>query len=654
MSWIQQLIETYDDNQALAGKPGPNGVSDELPPVGHMIVNAQIELTVDAEGNFVQARAIPKEDEPTLIPCTPDSASRTAGPVPHPLHDNLPYVARDYSDYATIKKENPYDLYTEQLKAWVDSPYSLPAIRAVYHYVTHHAMIHDLLQEKILYEESPGKIMEKWDRKKVSAEKPLLYQVAADSVLKSLVRFRVIGVEGKPELWNNPEVQKAWQDYFVHNHEKKQALCYATGQMTIPTAKHNKGIRFPGDGAKLISSNDKEGFTFRGRFDKPAECLSIGYAASQKAMNALRWLIRRQGYLVDKSRVFLAWGRMGVAIPSLTKSTRQLLLPTRRAAHAGKQPNTMATWAQALTNAMNGYRHEFKRQSTSQVNVIILDAATSGRMSICYYDELAGQDFIGRVEKWHLHGMWQQHDYDDNEKKSISFFGVPASKKLLQACYGVNLSDTRLRLETERLFTAIEQGRDFPAEFLTVGFCTVVKQAAVQSDRFSWRNNILEPVCSVVRYHFYHQKEEYSVALDENNTNRSYLFGRLLALADKLELATYRPEERKTRQTNAMRYMEIFADRPATTWRTVQKKLLPYEHRREAYGGKERKLIHKVGSMFDESDFLSDAPLDGRFLLGFYAQEYAIDQEIEQRKREKALREADEDYTDNADGEENA
>ena len=107
------------------------------------------------------------------------------------------------------------------------------------------------------------------------------------------------------------------------------------------------------------------------------------------------------------------------------------------------------------------------------------------------------------------------------------------------------------------------------------------------------------------------------MALDENNTNRSYLFGRLLALADKLELATYRPEERKTRQTNAMRYMEIFADRPATTWRTVQKKLLPYEHRREAYGGKERKLIHKVGSMFDESDFLSDAPLDGRFLLDF-------------------------------------
>lgn len=202
MSWIQQLIETYDDNQALAGIPGSIGVSDELPPVGHMIVNAQIELTVDAEGNFVQARAIPKEDEPTLIPCTPDSASRTASPVPHPLHDNLSYVARDYSDYAKIKKENPYNLYTKQLKAWIDSTYSLPSIRAVYLYVTHHAMIHDLLQEKVLYEESPGKIMEKWNSKEVSAEKPLLYQVAVGSILKSMVRFRVVGVEGKPELWS--------------------------------------------------------------------------------------------------------------------------------------------------------------------------------------------------------------------------------------------------------------------------------------------------------------------------------------------------------------------------------------------------------------------------------------------------------------------
>lgn len=129
------------------------------------------------------------------------------------------------------------------------------------------------------------------------------------------------------------------------------------------------------------------------------------------------------------------------------------------------------------------------------------------------------------------------------------------------------------------------------------------------------------------------------MALDERNANRSYLYGRLLALADQLELATYRPEERKTRQTNAMRYMEIFSDRPATTWRTLQKKLLPYEHRREAYGGKERKLIHQVGSMFKEEDFLSDRPLDGRFLLGFYAQEYAIEQEIAERKKAKAQKE---------------
>lgn len=636
MSWIQQLMATYDDNQALAGTPGPHGISDELPPVGHMIVNAQIELTIDAQGKFVQAHAIPKEEEPTLIPCTPDSASRTASPVPHPLHDNLSYIARDYGSYGTVKKESPYALYIEQLKAWTDASDCPPSVRAVYLYVTQHDLIHDLIGAKVLYEEAPGKLLEKW--KGAAGEKPLLYQVAVGPLLKSMVRFRVIGTDRIPELWLDRQVQEAWQAYFGRCHAEKQALCYATGTMAPLTTKHNKGIRFSGDGAKLISSNDKNGFTFRGRFAEAEECLSVGYEASQKAMNALRWLIRKQGYLVA-GRVFLAWGRLGIDVPSPAVSTPRLLFGGARRAGLARQPDTMSSWAKALTAAMDGYRHEFRCRQGSQVNVMILDAATSGRMSICYYDELAGQEFISRLEMWHAHGMWRQHAYDEEENKTFAFFGVPSSKKMIQACYGRNLSDSKLRLETERLFTAIEQGHDLPQEFLVTGLRVAVKQAAVESNRWQWLYALVEPVCSIACYHFYHQKEEYSVALDERNANRSYLYGRLLALADQLELATYRPEERKTRQTNAMRYMEIFSNRPATTWRTLQKKLLPYEHRREAYGGKERKLIHQVGSMFKEEDFLSDRPLDGRFLLGFYAQEYAIEQEIAERKKAKAQKE---------------
>ena len=71
MSWIAQLVKTYDVNASLAGKPGVEGSKAVLPPIGHIIQNAQIEITVDGEGNFVQAIPISKDQQPTLMPSTP-------------------------------------------------------------------------------------------------------------------------------------------------------------------------------------------------------------------------------------------------------------------------------------------------------------------------------------------------------------------------------------------------------------------------------------------------------------------------------------------------------------------------------------------------------------------------------------------------------
>ncbi len=692
MSWMQQLIATYDDYQVQENVSDPKDSRDELPPVGHLLASANIELTIDAQGNFVHARALSRNEARTLIPCTLDFASRTSTHLaPHPLHDNLAYVARDYGIYEPTKKKGAYNLYVKNLKEWCESELCTPAVRAVYLYVTRNDMIQDLLREKVIYEEAPGKILEKWDVKERHEAKPLLYQnTQAGNILKSFVRFRVIGTNARPELWLDKELREVWQKYFAKQHEGERALCYATGRMVLPMANHSKGIRYPGDNAKLISSNDTDGFTFRGRFSKAEECLTVSYEASQKAFNTLSWLISHQGYLVGKrkpmgERVFLVWGRMEAKVPAIETSTRQLLFGKGKRTEKARQLSTMKTWADALRKAMHGYRHEFKKRPGSQVNVMILDAATKGRMAICYYDEVAGKDFIDRLEKWHLHGMWQQHDYDEEKGKTYAFSGVPSIGKLIQACfgrahssatrikskqedeaeYGTESGNTKFRLETERLFTAIEQGRDLPIEFLTRGLCMVVKQAAVRTKRekqtrsrsgkrlttekerplearLRWKYDYLEPVCSIARYHFYHQQEDYDMALNESSTNRSYLYGRLLALADKLELATYSKEEQKTRQTNAMRYMNIFSDRPYTTWQLLQKKLLPYEHRRELYGGKERKLIHEVGDMFKEEDFASDEPLDGRFLLGFYSQEYVIEQEIAKRKQDKAEKEAKE------------
>ena len=154
-----------------------------------------------------------------------------------------------------------------------------------------------------------------------------------------------------------------------------------------------------------------------------------------------------------------------------------------------------------------------------------------------------------------------------------------------------------------------------------------------------WEHLLLEPACSIVCKRLNQRREEYTVALDKEKTERSYLFGRLLAAADQMERATFKEEERGSRTTNAMRYMNRFASRPSSTWQDLQMKLLPYQQKREKYGGKERRLIDEILHTFADEDFCSDAPLGAEFLLGLSCQRYVIEKEIEEKRQKKKERE---------------
>lgn len=653
MSWISQLVKTYDVNASLAGKPGVEGSKAVLPPIGHIIQNAQIEITVDGEGNFVQASPISKDQQPTLMPSTPDSASRTSSPSPHPLHDRLNYIARDYDLYSEKKakkggkeEKHPYTLYVELLGKWVQSPYSDPKVEAVYKYVTRHDVIDDLCKANppVLYRDDNGKIMQKWPYKDKDREKPAIFTVVTGDLLKALVRFRVSLDGDKPiDLWKDQQVQQQYIKFFEHEFPQAPDLCYATGKMMRPVDKHAKGIRFAGDGAKLISSNDNQWFTFRGRFESGNECVSIGYETSQKAMNALMWLVRNQGYSCD-GRTFLAWSSK--PIPGVFSDTDHLM-HRRRGGGTSEltRPETFKEWADSFTKAITGYYHDFEKDPTAQVNIMVLDAATPGRLSICYYDEFSGTDFIKRVEKWHESGRWAQHKYDNEKNSSLRYFGVPAPRRLIKACYGENVSDTKMKMELERIFYCIVQGRPLPLDIERCVVQRVVTRASQSAgDKYyQWRQEILESACTIIcnRWNETHPEEVYTVALDETNRNRDYLFGRILAVADQLERATFKLDERGSRTTNAMKYMEVFSMRPATTWMTIHNRLRPYMQKQEKYGGKERKLLAQIISLFNEEDFVSDDPLGSRFLLGFYSQQFAIQQLIEKQKKEKALRESE-------------
>jgi CRISPR-associated protein Csd1 len=117
--------------------------------------------------------------------------------------------------------------------------------------------------------------------------------------------------------------------------------------------------------------------------------------------------------------------------------------------------------------------------------------------------------------------------------------------------------------------------------------------------------------------------------LETERNSRDYLYGRLLAIADSIEsYALSASDEGKKRETTAGRLMQRFADRPFSTWRTIELALKPYEARMQAGSDrsigllvKRRKLLDEVMSLLNDlPDRTSDAPLSGEFLLGYHAQ----------------------------------
>ena len=188
---MNTLYQTYENNIHMAGKAGEDNT---LSPVAHMNANAQIEITIDEDGNFIEAAAIDREQARTLIPVSEKSAGRSSGVAPHALSDTLSYIAGDYSQYvddkAAEKAEEKFSQYVQGLKKWSESSYSNPKVKAVYQYISRKQVIKNLLDVGVLEQAEKDKFANK--------------KIKGAAYEKALVRFRVLST-GK-------NVSAAWED----------------------------------------------------------------------------------------------------------------------------------------------------------------------------------------------------------------------------------------------------------------------------------------------------------------------------------------------------------------------------------------------------------------------------------------------------------
>ncbi len=582
MSIWQKAYETYENHAYLAGVEQVG--QQTLTPIGHIVQKTQIEIVLRVDGSFDHALAVDQKasDCKCIIPATEASASRTQKPVPHPLCEQLKYL---------IPGSELCKGYLEQLESWANSPYTTPKIQAILDYVSGGTIMNDLAQEQLITLNPDGSL---------AAGK-----TAGADYEKCMIRWRVYNAGEEAAVWKDKALFDTYLQWIQAGQKSRQGLCMISGEMDILTASHPKGTLANAYGAKLISSNDSSGFTYRGRFAESEQAASIGYLASQKVHSALQWLCANQG-VIKGGRTFLCWNPKG-------KPVFQVFNPFAPVQSA--PVSEPSDYRAQLKKTLDGWKNDLP--DDEDVVIAAFEAATTGRLSITHYSEMNASDFHYRINRW-----LETSAMPDTRKE----IHPPALELTVKCAYGVergkwlDVDDRILREQLQRLLRCMTEGAAIPSA-LVKALCDKASRPLCYKE---WNNQVLVQftACAMLRKYLndLENKEEWTMILDEKQTDRSYLYGRMLAIFEYVERSAYASTE--SREPNAIRMQTVFAQRPLHTQKILEERLEPY-YKKMSPGMRIRcrNKLGEIHGLFRQEDWGNmDTPLDGKYLLGYYHQ----------------------------------
>lgn len=355
-----------------------------------------------------------------------------------------------------------------------------------------------------------------------------------------------------------------------------------------------------------------------------SQVVSVGYDVSQKAHSALRWIVKKNGSYIDDMTV-AAWEISGKDIPDIMSGS----IFSTEAEDDSYEDSIGTIYAAKLRKALKGYRQELG--SHSDIVAMGLEAATTGRLSVCFYDKMRGSDFMDNIEKWYSICCWRWN-------KNV---GNPSLKRIAEAAYRKQNSKV-LKGTIVRLLPCIIKGQAIPDD--------IVKNAVNAAsnpesfDKYWEWQQAIGIACALVRKHqhdrsgsmYAKERKEWSMEVDGNERNRSYLFGRLVAAAQKVEEMALYIAGAETRTTAAERYFMQMQDRPAATWKTIVNSLQPYIARLKNTGAyKYVEEMNAICALIEPEDFVKNERLSEIFMLGYSCQFNKYIDERRERKENK-------------------
>lgn len=648
MTLINSLVKTYDRSLEAGLVDKYNGNDSVILPLYHDLLKSTgeniLKISIDKNSNFVKSSFLAKDDK-IIFPVSLDSATRTRNSMPHMLVDKCSYIAsyneerhKDYMDalekWATEEKD-------EEVKKFIN---------IIYEYIKKENFINEALRyalgTDILKLTDKASILE---YKLINDKnKEITKKLELDKIY---LEFEIVDFKNH-EDYSVTKYKKLHQVhiYNVRKSITKKGVCNITGKEDYIVDKH-RGIL---GNSKLISSVEE---IYIGRFKEGSDVISIGYETSEKAhlmlnylmdnKNSSKWLGGQQ-YIVNwfsddvknEKKLFITSANPNIAGVDETDEfdidkieIKSDIKDTYKAVYSENE--------KVATSFITGVD---KVPKDSRYSALILEKVNKGRVSIRYFKELQTSELYKNLEKWSNTYYYYTLVNNNFLKKTPSIFSI------LDAAYGterekklVNDNDSFKKDQLQKMIISIIEGKEMPKNIVKAIDMNIRKKLNYKN---TW--NILQSIALAVLRDT--SKEENEDMLDRDNLDRSYLYGRLLAVYEMTERLTFdsaknadgEKKKEAIRLTNADRYWTSFTKYPAKITEVLEDKTKTYMNKLKATSpgfaillDREKEDIFIKLNKLNLSDKEANQALNYKFLYGYYAEKRFGLKNKESNKEEK-------------------
>ena len=617
MSLLTALLSSYDYalEHDMVGKPDHFG--NILLPMYYNSMKSNgkniIELLLSKEGDLLEARVLP-DGETIQFPVTEDSVARSSGVAPHPLVDSATYVIQDGEKRSTA--------YMKQMENWLAYDAN-DYVQIIRDFLKKPGML-EVVKKKLKDSEEGGEERSKKSAKSIDFEKVFF-------------TFSIENYEGMKNVSvsENTALQERYKDYVEYQNaqdpSKEKIICNLSGKEDYLCIKHQPLMGT----ARLVSQITANDENYRGRFMTADQSIKIGMETSQKIHLMSKYLLsgkETRRWLGEQANM-VSWFSNDLSNAVAFDPSKSAEMPAgifeKLLAEQKDESDAPAIADEITENIVKSFTNGKQLFSDDATYYIaIFDKISNGRVAAKYFRSLSGSRLKDNLVAWQEKYHWRGFSKDNWDKEF-----TPSPRRMVLAAYGVErdgmleiAKNDFLKNQYQNIVTALVEGRAVPRNFekalavnirhrqnydktwMEVLFCAL----AVLKDKGGMKNPML----------------------NRENTDRSYLFGRLLASFEYLEKSTF--SKGNERSTNAEKMWTSYTNHPATMMLRLRNLMIPYERKLErsdealkrmAYFNAMRE-IREATNMLHESYNMDSVevnrPLDYGFIFGYEAQRQAF------------------------------